>query len=342
MLETDFAKHRLNVGLIAENTIAMVHSARLLGETPDIISFLMAEAHIGGAMATAEWLLTRPKTPLREALLERIQTALHAHYLIDRTWARTLRAKRLADEGLLALSFEPESPGTLTPRGRHVMGSIFDDQKWLTGKGQIGRFVQPEPPATDAQFAPIPEQLRVYRSVMDLFERELASQRDQALPALESARLFREFAERDDADRIAPALSMFSLADTYLMLELHSEAQKRAILVTLGVFRHHARHGGWPALLELIDEDLLPIDPIDPYTGEHFGYSVKDGLPIIWSAGPDRDDDGGRPFEPIDADVLGWPSGMAWFTLNEWEAMTPEQRAPFDGDIVHFPPASND
>lgn len=336
-LETDFAKHSGNIGLVAENTLATVHAARLLGEQPDVLSHLYAAAVAGSAISMTEWLLMKPQAASNSALLERLQTGLLALYRLDRTWSRALAVQRLVQQDLLVSCFEPDAPGVLTPRGRFYFDSTIKADEAF-GLGNRGWFSMPDVPALDSTFAPSEEQIRVYGSIMDALEQDLAQQRQTGAERLMSAQAYGEVLERTDAPSLAPALSMFALAESKLVLEIRWETENRAILVTLAVFRHCARHGHWPVLLDTIDEDLLPIAPIDPYTGKLFGYTIRDDLPVIWSAGPDRDDDGGRRFLTTQSDALWFNPAKTWMPMAELKSLPPEQQARLDGDIVFFPP----
>jgi hypothetical protein len=75
--------------------------------------------------------------------------------------------------------------------------------------------------------------------------------------------------------------------------------------VTLAVERHRLDHGASPPSLG--DLSLPPVALVDPWTGGRFGYAPGDPAARdrwrLWSAGPDRTDDGGRTSGPGASDV---------------------------------------
>lgn len=92
----------------------------------------------------------------------------------------------------------------------------------------------------------------------------------------------------------------------YLAARRAARAERVGLGVMLALERHRARTGRYPAALEV----LLPVEfarlPADPFGyGEPFGYRLIDAAATrpadayrLWSVGPDRRDDGGRPPGP--------------------------------------------
>jgi len=83
----------------------------------------------------------------------------------------------------------------------------------------------------------------------------------------------------------------------------------------------------------------MRIDPIDWHTGEPFGYDLVDGAPLLWSGGPDRDNDGGFACNPfLHPEGVSPNLNSSWFTLDEWDAMNEYEQGQYDGDWILFPP----
>ncbi|MEC9234491.1 MAG: hypothetical protein VX403_11330 [Planctomycetota bacterium] len=61
----------------------------------------------------------------------------------------------------------------------------------------------------------------------------------------------------------------------------------------VALLRYRLRDGAWPRDLEELVPGLLPALPRDPWTGAPLGYGLRNGVPELWSVGPDRVDDGG-------------------------------------------------
>ncbi len=85
--------------------------------------------------------------------------------------------------------------------------------------------------------------------------------------------------------------------------------------LALAAHRHRLRHGEFPATIAAFDPDLLPFKPSDAYSGGTLIYRLVGGTPLIYSVGPDQDDDQGRN-DPYAARS----SGVDW-----------------DGDLLIFP-----
>ncbi len=68
-----------------------------------------------------------------------------------------------------------------------------------------------------------------------------------------------------------------------------------ALQLTLAVHRHKLRHGSFPDSIDNLDNDLLPVEPIDLFTWKPLGYRLTDTGPIIYSVGDDRIDNQGTP-----------------------------------------------
>ncbi len=74
------------------------------------------------------------------------------------------------------------------------------------------------------------------------------------------------------------------------------EIQRRdAAEVVIALVLYHRRHGAWPQTLEELVPDLLPAVPPDRFDGQPLRYIIRDGKPVLYSIGVDRNDDGGRP-----------------------------------------------
>ena len=91
---------------------------------------------------------------------------------------------------------------------------------------------------------------------------------------------------------------------------------------------HRIDHGEWPgALQDMIPESLSEI-PRDPFDGESLRYRIVDGLPLIWSVGPDRIDQSGATFDGSEA--------PRWFVPRRNDAPGVAE------DLVFWPLATSD
>lgn len=131
-----------------------------------------------------------------------------------------------------------------------------------------------------------------------------------------------------DIDRYYLVLSSGSTVRSVVGFMHRNRLHRRLLRCAIAIHRHRLEHGDWPSSLDAFSDRSLTVDP---YTGNSFGYAVDESGPKLWAAGPDRDDDGGRPMPD--------PAGRnVWLTLDEWADLDREVRAARDGDIVVFPP----
>lgn len=343
-LETNYALQTGNLGLAVENMIASFEGARLLLKRDTLMDALYRHAIEGTAVSSVESVLTRHGRRIRDGVLERIQTAMIDHAEHRRGLAESLQLEQRVMAELLPTWFDPEQPDRLTDRGRAFLDAISltgAEPNWLDPDF---RFSLRTRPTFEGSLAPASEQVRVFKAITAAYARDTATPWHDR-EDLESARLFKAIVAADPHGRLAPALDRFTLYCSYIWIDLKAEARVRAALTMIGVHRHRAITGAWPATLADIHPTVMRFDPIDPHSGQPFGYAVIDDQPTLWSAGPDRDNDDGRPIPeppaPPEGELPRVPS-LAWFTLNEWAALPPEVQAEYDGDIVLFPPRARD
>lgn len=343
-LETNYAIHTGNLGPAIDNIIASFAAARLQLERDTLIDAPVAYAIESTAVSSAESILARHGLRIRDGALERIQTAMLDHAARRRGLAESLTLEHRVFTEVLPTWFDPDQPDRLTERGREFLDAMSfaaTEPNWLDPEFKFSLRAQP---TFEGPLAPGSEQVRVFNAIADAYARDTAKPW-HAREDLESAQLFKAMVEADPQGRLAPALDRFSLYGVHIWVDLYTEANFRAALTMLAVHRHRARTGHWPESLADIDPEVMRFDPIDPHSGQPFGYAVIDDQPTLWSAGPDRDNDDGRPIPEPPAPPPGeFPEAPSrrWFTINEWNALPPEVQAEYDGDIPLFPPQSRD
>ena len=72
------------------------------------------------------------------------------------------------------------------------------------------------------------------------------------------------------------------------------QAVRRSLLTRLAVRAYTLREGHLPPSLSTLVPKYLPAAPSDPFAPAPLVYRVVKGKPVIYSRGPDGDDDGGR------------------------------------------------
>ncbi len=124
-----------------------------------------------------------------------------------------------------------------------------------------------------------------------------------------------------------------------------------ATQLTLAIHRHKLRHGDFPDSITAIDTDLLPITPIDAFSGQPLRYKLTESGPLIYSVGDDRTDNGGtQRWTQKDYGQYGSPPLLArivsrpdWNLTNQEAAQKlKDDPASITGDWIIFPPPQDD
>ena len=108
--------------------------------------------------------------------------------------------------------------------------------------------------------------------------------------------------------------------------------QRDAAEVAIALELWHRQHGQWPATLDELVPQLLPAVPADRLDGQPIRYVVRDGRPVVYSIGNDRNDDGGRPTSRLDEAL---PYGYGPLSP---ETLKMYQSPDYDGDWILWPP----
>jgi hypothetical protein len=130
----------------------------------------------------------------------------------------------------------------------------------------------------------------------------------QPFPASTAALLKLEEAwTTDDAWKSAKLLRWFAPPTLFLNKREESYLRIHAWLCLAAVRQWQLTHEGqFPATLdEALAEAGVDHVPVDPFSGQPLRYKIDDGTIVIWSTGPDGDDDGAakdmslqRPYQP--------------------------------------------
>lgn len=115
-----------------------------------------------------------------------------------------------------------------------------------------------------------------------------------------------------------------------------------ALRLALAAYLHRDRHGAFPESIDAIDEDLMTFNPIDAFTGELLNYTIRDELPLIYSVGDNRTDDGGMirwAYSDPDSDgnrqrSQTWPE---WWRTEDVDRHLASNPGSPHGDWVLFP-----
>jgi len=152
---------------------------------------------------------------------------------------------------------------------------------------------------------------------------------------LEMDNAIREFENQaDDFTQLSILMAKLFSPAWYRLVQINVMAVSmfHGTEVVAAIHLWESDHGSFPDMLDDLIPEYLAHPPIDAYTGNVILYKLTEQGPVVYSAGGDRDDDGGR-----------------WVGRNEkgglWGHWIPESRIEeilqdhpdFDGDRVIFP-----
>jgi tRNA A-37 threonylcarbamoyl transferase component Bud32 len=99
----------------------------------------------------------------------------------------------------------------------------------------------------------------------------------------------------DDTWKATRIVSLFIPESSFFESMHRRELRRNAILCLIALANWRLKHGKDAAnLAEAVVGSGLSAVPIDPYSGEGLKMNVVDGNVVVYSVGPDGDDDGGR------------------------------------------------
>jgi hypothetical protein len=151
----------------------------------------------------------------------------------------------------------------------------------------------------------LPADIDGYRRFMHRQQQSVAQSRPFAAVRQENT------ADEEDTARRRPgllsALIMPALGQVRLQA-FKAEARHAAATALVAATRQRLSGGTMPESLDAIDREWLPVVPADPYTGttltdrQPLRSRSADGALVVWSVGPDGEDDGGPV--PAGADAV--------------------------------------
>lgn len=194
------------------------------------------------------------------------------------------------------------------------------------------------------EFAPLDQQIAMLKEFNTAFIADL-----KAYPPMVRTSHLKQLANdlriNKDAVSFLPAFQFIGLNETLVGMNILNAIEARSTIIVLAIHRHRLATGGWPESLEEISSEHLRVDPIDLHTDELLNYAIIDARPLLWSGGPDGDNDGGFAVRlvmeqsPIDSEEEYSVNPVSkWFTLDEWDALSEYEQGQYDGDWILFPP----
>ena len=170
-------------------------------------------------------------------------------------------------------------------------------------------------------------------SLFDEFQ--FAGVEDVALPIFNrrhfSSEQFQTKMLESEGFNVLPVGLLVSDGPKFVTRIKHAQADRDATKLLIALYQHRARHAQFPLTISQIDADFNIPHPIDPYSGDDLKYIIIDDRPVIYSVGPDRNDDGGMPIQS----ELGKPDRYPEFILlDELESILDINPTSIDGDWI--------
>ncbi|MBI3838336.1 MAG: hypothetical protein HY288_10450 [Planctomycetia bacterium] len=257
------------------------------------------------------------------------------------------RSEELLFDDLLQRAYTDDGHGNgrITPAGLTMLAgenyhltllAALDPGKSGVAANNLARVLSP---GVGALIGSRQENRELYRSLMDVM---IAAHQGppwewdrQAIDAPDS-RLKSALASPASRYRYLPVALMFPAREAAYSANDRSIQIRDAAEVAIALEFWHRRHGHWPASLAQLVPDLLPAVPPDRYDGQPLRYVVRDGRPVVYSIGVDRNDDGGRPTVQAELAYIGGYGRLAP------EALERLQSSHSDGDWILWPPVKED
>ena len=143
--------------------------------------------------------------------------------------------------------------------------------------------------------------------------------------------VIREITESEQS--LAPTYALLPILSSFYQAHLHWWTLHCVTNCFVELQIYQAQHGEYPESLDVFDKELKD-KWVDQMSGNIFGYRLIDGIPIIYSSGPDRDDDGGRSLVDFEGEIIEWPEFLTLDELKETNNSDPES---LDGDWILYP-----
>jgi hypothetical protein len=132
-----------------------------------------------------------------------------------------------------------------------------------------------------------------YDQLMDVNERRLSSSLRDLPPDTTDTQITALKGSPIDSVRYAMLTVLMPSLNRVQVTAERALGQQEGLQVAIAAELYRRRHGGYPSSLEALVPQYLPQVPGDRITGEPLCYRLRDGKPIVYSRGMDRDDDGG-------------------------------------------------
>lgn len=331
-----------------DDVLALFEIKRLMMESPMLTGMLMASATRGTAWNTIEQALAIDPDAYTDDQLSILQDRL-AEW-VDEDMEPIFRSEEYFTVLQIRELYSDSVGGRLSEEATQGFLEVYASMAILSkalGHPIVFGF-DPAKKRAKIEFAPLDQQIAMLKASNDAF---IADAKAYPPMVVEShlSRLANHLRTNHDAVAFMPSLQLASMYGSLLSTHVLYDIEARAAVIVLAIHRHRLATGDWPESLEEISSEHLRVDPIDLHTGEIFEYGLYAGQPWLWSGGPDGDNDyrvavrSVMEKSPLDPDEEYEVNHVrSWFTIGEWDALSEEDQAKYDGDWILFPPDESD
>ncbi len=297
--------------------------ARQLDHEPDLISYLVAIAVDSLAAVTVERMIEAHADVFSRddltALAHEISTA---HRSVP---ASVLDSERMMFEDFLQRAFTDDGHGDghITREGFRLYGSMVDFRTNPADVGEVMDFKSVSDTVASLATLSRTELSKASRDYLNLVRSDLdAGYEVYRGRGFASERWVESNEGRRSLDPVLQLIPSFGRAidsQNKFLVRIDSA------LAVIAMEQYRRDSGAWAGSFDVLVPRYLPLAPEDPFTGDPLRLKITDDGPVIYSVGPDRDDDGG---------VSGELSGRV-----EWALLYRMLQDPPDGDWVLYPPS---
>lgn len=327
---------------------AIIETHRLMLESPMLVGWLNRSGVQSVACSIIEQTLAIDPDAYTDEQLAQFQD--HLISWIDQNMTRIIKVEEYFEILQLRDLYSESVDGELSEEATKMVLEEYARATMFRRILELPLFLETETvnKITTIEFAPLDQQidfLKEYNEALiaDFMAYPPTVQRSHVKQFLDDLQTNR------DAVSFVPALMYKQMSETLAGTHILHEVEVRSAIVVLAIHRHRLATGDWPGSLEDISFEHIRVDPVDLHTDEVFNYAIIEGNPLLWSGGPDRDNDGGFSAVPFMETIPSQPDEeystnpvRSWFTFDEWETLSDDEQAKYDGDWILFPPADSD
>lgn len=287
----------LNQGQTDEfvNRISIVlKSSQLSSEYPTLINQLGTLSTLSSSLMTISWALEHHSEKINEAHLVALDSAIEQVQTIEFLW-----------EGE-AITFHDTLRRLASPKGELSLQSA---SSWGGGNGALD----------DPISLPDLELHKSVQRMLYVYGELLEESARQSNISWNGSRVgINQLFEKSKKDLGAPGAMLIDLMlpalDRTANIFRESAQQKIGVRTAIAIHRHKLQHGKFPDSVDEVDPDFIVFQPIDMFTGNRLHYALRNSDPLIYSVGPDMDNDDGlhvfgiaRESSKIDGDWVLYP-----------------------------------